>query len=131
MSTVYDTTAALPARPRRLRPQPAACALAGRPRIAVQFVLNYEEGGENACCTATRLRAVPVRDVQPGGLPRAAHEHGRHLRVRLARRRVALLREFEKRGLPLTVFGVSMALQRHPELTQAFKELGHEIACHG
>jgi putative urate catabolism protein len=42
-----------------------------------------------------------------------------------------LLREFEKRGLPLTVFGVSMALQRHPEVTAAFKELGHEIACHG
>ena len=42
-----------------------------------------------------------------------------------------LLREFEKRGLPLTVFGVSMALERHPELTAAFKQLGHEIACHG
>ncbi len=42
-----------------------------------------------------------------------------------------ILREFEKRGWPLTVFGVSMALQRHPELTRAFVELGHEIACHG
>jgi putative urate catabolism protein len=42
-----------------------------------------------------------------------------------------LLKEFEKRHLPLTVFGVSMALQRHPELTAAFIELGHEIACHG
>ena len=42
-----------------------------------------------------------------------------------------ILREFEQRGLPLTVFGVGMALQRHPELTAAFKQLGHEIACHG
>ncbi|MFX5046125.1 polysaccharide deacetylase family protein, partial [Acinetobacter baumannii] len=42
-----------------------------------------------------------------------------------------ILREFEKRKLPLTVFGVSTALQRHPELTAAFVELGHEIACHG
>jgi allantoinase len=42
-----------------------------------------------------------------------------------------LLREFEQRGLPLTIFGVSMALERHPELTQAFVDLGHEIACHG
>jgi putative urate catabolism protein len=42
-----------------------------------------------------------------------------------------ILREFEKRGLPLTVFGISMALERHPELTAAFVELGHEIACHG
>ena len=31
----------------------------------------------------------------------------------------------------MTIFGVAMALQRHPELTQAFSELGHEIACHG
>jgi putative urate catabolism protein len=42
-----------------------------------------------------------------------------------------ILREFERRRLPLTVFGVSMALQRHPELTAAFQQLGHEIACHG
>jgi len=42
-----------------------------------------------------------------------------------------LLREFERRGLPLTVFGVSMALERSPEVTAAFVELGHEIACHG
>jgi len=42
-----------------------------------------------------------------------------------------LLREFEQRSLPLTVFGVSTALQRHPDVTAAFIELGHEIACHG
>ena len=42
-----------------------------------------------------------------------------------------ILREFERRELPLTVFGVAMALQRHPELTAALVELGHEIACHG
>ena len=42
-----------------------------------------------------------------------------------------ILREFEKRDLPLTVFGVAMALERNPDVAQAFKELGHEIACHG
>jgi putative urate catabolism protein len=42
-----------------------------------------------------------------------------------------ILREFERRGLPLTVFGIAMALERHPEVTRAFVELGHEIACHG
>jgi allantoinase len=42
-----------------------------------------------------------------------------------------LLREFESRKLPLTVFGVSTALARSPEVTQAFLQLGHEIACHG
>jgi peptidoglycan/xylan/chitin deacetylase (PgdA/CDA1 family) len=38
---------------------------------------------------------------------------------------------FEERKLPLTVFGVSMALKRHPEAVAAFQQLGHEIACHG
>jgi len=42
-----------------------------------------------------------------------------------------ILREFEQRKLPLTVFGVAVALKRHPELTAAFLEQGHEIACHG
>jgi putative urate catabolism protein len=42
-----------------------------------------------------------------------------------------LLRMFEQRNLPLTVFGVAMALQRNPEATAAMLELGHEIACHG
>jgi peptidoglycan/xylan/chitin deacetylase (PgdA/CDA1 family) len=42
-----------------------------------------------------------------------------------------ILREFEKRGLPLTIFGVGMALERSPDVTAAFKALGHEIACHG
>jgi peptidoglycan/xylan/chitin deacetylase (PgdA/CDA1 family) len=42
-----------------------------------------------------------------------------------------ILREFEQRQLPLTVFGVSMALERHPELTAYLVQHGHEIACHG
>jgi peptidoglycan/xylan/chitin deacetylase (PgdA/CDA1 family) len=42
-----------------------------------------------------------------------------------------LLKEFERRALPLTVFGVGMALERHPDVTQAFVELDHEIASHG
>jgi putative urate catabolism protein len=42
-----------------------------------------------------------------------------------------VLRLFEERKLPLTVFGVAMALKRNPDAVSAFRELGHEIACHG
>ena len=42
-----------------------------------------------------------------------------------------ILREFEQRGLPLTVFAVGMALQRAPDVAAALVALGHEIACHG
>ena len=104
----------------------------GRARIAVQFVLNYEEGGENCV-----LHGDPGSEQFLSELFNAASYPDRHLsmegiyeygaRVGVWR----LLREFERRGLPLTIFGVSMALERHPELTAAFKALGHEIACHG
>jgi putative urate catabolism protein len=42
-----------------------------------------------------------------------------------------ILRIFEQRGLPLTIFAVARAMQRNPEAVAAFSELGHEIACHG
>jgi allantoinase len=104
----------------------------GRAKIAVQFVLNYEEGGENCV-----LHGDPASEQFLSEIIGAAAYESRHLsmesiyeygsRVGVWR----LLKEFEKRQLPLTVFGVGMALERHPELTQAFVALGHEIACHG
>jgi peptidoglycan/xylan/chitin deacetylase (PgdA/CDA1 family) len=42
-----------------------------------------------------------------------------------------VLRAFERRGLPLTIFAVATALRRNPEAAAAFKELRHEVACHG
>jgi allantoinase len=103
-----------------------------RARIAVQFVLNYEEGGENSVLHGDagseqflsemfNPPSYPERHLTMEGI----YEYGSRVGV------WRILREFEKRKLPLTVFGVSMALQRHPELTAAFVELGHEIACHG
>ncbi|MDW5442700.1 allantoinase PuuE [Polaromonas sp. SM01] len=101
-------------------------------RIAVQFVLNYEEGGENSVLHGDagseqflsemfNPPSYPERHLSMEGI----YEYGSRAGV------WRILHEFEKRRLPLTVFGVSMALQRHPELTAAFVELGHEIACHG
>ena len=104
----------------------------GRARIALQFVLNYEEGAENCV-----LHGDAGSEVFLSELAGPASYPARHLSMegiyeygsRVGAWRI--LREFERRGLPLTVFGVAMALQRHPELTAAFGELGHEIACHG
>lgn len=104
----------------------------GGARVAVQFVLNYEEGGENHVLHGDagseqflsemfNPASFPDRHVSMDGI----YEYGSRAGV------WRILREFEQRGLPLTVFGVGMALQRYPELTAAFKELGHEIACHG
>ncbi|MFN4115027.1 MAG: allantoinase PuuE [Inhella sp.] len=101
-------------------------------RVALQFVLNYEEGGENSVLHGDagseqflselfNPAAYPARHLSMEGI----YEYGSRVGV------WRLLREFERRGLPLTVFGVGMALERCPEVTAAFVELGHEIACHG
>ena len=117
----------------RLRSQSAAKQTGqAAPAFAVQFVLNYEEGGENCVLHGDagseqflselfNAASYPTATCRWKGI----YEYGSRVGV------WRFLREFERRGLPLTIFGVSMALERHPELTAAFKELGHEIACHG
>lgn len=101
-------------------------------RIAVQFVLNYEEGGENNVLDGsahsetflsemTPAEAFPNRHMSMESL----YEYGS--RAGLWR----VLRAFERRGLPLTVFAVARAMARNPEAVAAFSELGYEIASHG
>ena len=104
----------------------------GKARIAVQFVLNYEEGGENSVLHGDAGSEQFLSEMfNPASFPdrhlsmESIYEYGSRAGV------WRILREFEKRQLPLTVFGVGMALQRHPDVTAAFVELGHEIACHG
>jgi allantoinase len=101
-------------------------------KIALQFVLNYEEGGENSVLHGDagseqflsemfNPPSFPARHLSMEGI----YEYGSRTGV------WRILREFENRGLPLTVFGVGMALLRNPEVSRAFVALGHEIACHG
>ncbi len=101
-------------------------------RIALQFVLNYEEGGENSVLHGDTVCEQFLSEMFNASAFPARHQSMETIYEYGSRAGVwRILREFEQRKLPLTVFGVSMALQRHPDLTAAFKELGHEIACHG
>lgn len=104
----------------------------GGAQVALQFVLNYEEGSENCVlhgdpASETFLSEIigaqpfPMRHMSVESL----YEYGS--RAGLWR----LLRLFEAHNLPLTIFGVAMALKRNPEAVAAFQQLGHEIACHG
>lgn len=104
----------------------------GGARIALQFVLNLEEGGENCV-----LHGDAGSEQFLSEIIGAATYPARHLSMesiyefgsRVGAWRI--LREFERRGLPLTVFGVAMAMQRNPELVAACLEQNHEIASHG
>ena len=129
---IYDSTADYPRDLIGYGPTPPPAKWPGQARIAVQFVLNYEEGGENSilhgdAASETFLSemfnptAFQARHISMEGI----YEYGSRVGV------WRILREFERRGLPLTVFGISTALARHRDVTAAFVELGHEIACHG
>ena len=104
----------------------------GNARIALQFVLNYEEGGESNVLHGDAgsekflseiigAQSYPARHMSMESI----YEYGSRAGV------WRILREFQLRGLPLTIFGVAMAMQRHPELARVFISLGHEVACHG
>ncbi len=132
MTSIYDSTAAYPRDLAGYGAKAPHAQWPGGARIAVQFILNFEEGGENHILhgdagSETFLSEMfnpasfPARHMSMDGI----YEYGSRAGV------WRILREFEKRGLPLTVFGVASALQRCPDVTAAFKELGHEIACHG
>jgi putative urate catabolism protein len=112
--------------------EPPHAGWPGGARVAVQFVLNFEEGGENSVLHGDPGSEQFLSEMfNPAAFParhlsmESIYEYGSRVGV------WRILREFERRGLPLTVFGVGMALARCPDVTAAFKDLGHEIACHG
>lgn len=101
-------------------------------RIALQFVLNYEEGSENCVLDGDPGSETFLSEIIGAQSFAARHMSMESLYEYGSRAGVwRLLRLFEERGLSLTVFGVARALQRNLEATAAFLALGHEIACHG
>ena len=105
----------------------------GGAAIAVQFVMNYEEGGENCILhgdAASEAFLSEVIGAQPWPGQRhmnieSMYEYG--ARVGFWR----LWRMFTARRIPVTVYGVATALARGPDQVAAMREAGWEIACHG
>jgi putative urate catabolism protein len=114
-------------------PRPPAADWPGGARLALQLVVNYEEGGERSILHGDEhaeaflgevVGTAPlagVRNVQMESI----YEYGS--RVGLWR----LLRLFGERRIPISVFAVAMALERHPAAARAIVEAGHEIVSHG
>jgi putative urate catabolism protein len=101
-------------------------------RIAVSFVLNVEEGGENSV-----LHGDPTSETFLSEMINAQPFADRHLSMESlyeygSRAGVwRVLGLFAARGLPLTVFAVARALQANPALSRVLVDAGHEIAGHG
>jgi putative urate catabolism protein len=101
-------------------------------RVALQFVLNYEEGGENSVLHGDAgseaflseiigATSFPARHMSMESI----YEYGSRVGV------WRILDLFRRHQVPLTVYGIAMALERHPAVVEAFLKSGHEIASHG
>jgi putative urate catabolism protein len=114
-------------------PNPPKANWPGGAKIAVQFVLNYEEGAENCVLNGDDGAEVFLSEIVGAGpVPGARHMSMESLYEYGSRAGVwRVLNCFQEFGLPLTIFGVTRALQMNPLVTEAFLQAGHEIASHG
>jgi putative urate catabolism protein len=102
-------------------------------RIAVQFVINYEEGGENCVLHGDETAEAFLTEII-GATPLAGVRHMNIESMYEYGSRAGfwrLHRLFTMRGIPVTVYGVAMALERNPEAVAAMLEANWEIASHG
>ena len=101
--------------------------------IAVQFVINYEEGGENNILHGDAASESFLSEIV-GAAPWPGQRHWNMESIYEYGARAGfwrLWRIFTERQLPVTVFGVATALMRAPEQVAAMREAGWEIASHG
>jgi putative urate catabolism protein len=101
-------------------------------RIAVQFVVNFEEGGENNILHGDRASEAFLSDVL-GAQPWPGQRHANIESMFEYGSRAGfwrLWRMFAERNMPATVFGVAKALKRNPDVVAAMKEAGWDIASH-
>lgn len=105
----------------------------GRARIAVQFVINYEEGGENNILHGDAASEAFLSEIV-GAAPWPGQRHMNMESIYEYGSRAGywrLWRMFTERDMPVTVFAVASALQRYPEIVASMQEAGWEIATHG
>ncbi|HIK41950.1 allantoinase PuuE [Thermoleptolyngbya sp. M55_K2018_002] len=102
-------------------------------RVAVQFVINYEEGGENCILHGDAASEAFLSEIV-GASPLLGVRHMNMESIYEYGSRAGfwrLHRLFTQRQLPVTVYGIAMALDRNPEAAAAMVEAGWEIASHG
>ena len=101
-------------------------------KLALQFVLNYEEGGENCVLNGDKHSETFLSEII-GAQP----VEGRHMNMESiyeygSRRGFwRIYNNFVERKLPLTIFGVGLALQQNNEICSAIKESNFEVVSHG
>ena len=102
-------------------------------KLAIQFVLNYEEGGENTVLNGDEHSEIFLSEII-GAQPVIGERHMNMESIYEYGSRAGFWRihnEFTERGLPLTIFGVGLALEKNNEVCEAVKKAQFEVASHG
>lgn len=102
-------------------------------RLAVNFVLNYEEGSEYSLADGDDRTDATLTEVSQPRVPRGDRDLGAESMFEYGSRVGfwRLYRTFRDRGVPLTVFGCSLALERNPAAAAAIAETDWDVVCHG
>ena len=99
-------------------------------RLALNIVLNYEEGSEPSFPDGDGVTEAGLTDGGRGGPRRdlaaeSMFEYGSRVGV------WRLMRILQARGVPATVFGCAVALERNPAVAAAIQQAGFDVCCHG
>ena len=101
-------------------------------RIAVQIVLNYEEGAENCVLNGDNNSEVFLSEIIGAQPVKGRHINMESLYEYGSRAGFWRLHKlFQDKKTPITVFGVGMALEKNPDICNAIKDAGYEVASHG
>ena len=102
-------------------------------RLAVNFVINYEEGSEGSIFDGEDQTEIGLTESSSVNFAPGARNLGAESMFEYGSRVGfwRLMRLFEDRQMPLTVFGCALALERHPEAAAAIRQAGHDVCCHG
>jgi allantoinase len=101
-------------------------------RIAVQIVLNYEEGAESSVLNGDKNAEVFLSEIIGAEPVKARHMSMESLYEYGSRSGFWRLHKlFQEKKIPITIFGVGMALEKNPEICKAIKDAKYEVASHG
>jgi len=101
-------------------------------RLALQIVLNYEEGAENNILHGDKHSETFLSEIIGAQAFKDRHINMESMYEYGSRRGFWRLHKlFQEKKIPITIFGVAMALERNPEVCEAIKNGNYEVACHG
>ena len=101
-------------------------------RLAVQIVLNYEEGAENCVLNGDKQSEVFLSEIIGAQPIKGRHINMESLYEYGSRRGFWRIHKlFQEKKIPITIFGVGMALEKNPEICKAIKNSDYEVASHG